>query len=63
MTCDVLLKISGQGAIYIRSNSDHTSEEDESEFFPRPLEPALFNGDAVMEHLDLSVNEGTGTGY
>ena len=60
MTCDILLKISGQDAVYISVDVDHTSDEDENDLFPDPFEPALFNGDTLMTHIDLTVNETTG---
>ena len=62
MTCDLLLTISGKGAVYICADIDHTSDEDESDFFPEPFEPAPLHDDAVMTHIDLTVNEGTGPG-
>ena len=38
MTCDILLKMSGQGAVYICASIDHTSDKDGSDFFPEPFE-------------------------
>ena len=48
MTGDLLLRISGQGAVYIRTNNldeQSSDEEDESMFLRSPFETPTFNDD------------------
>mgnify|MGYP002803544190 FL=1 len=60
MTGDLLLRISGQGAVYIRTNNldeQSSDEEDESMFLRSPFETTEFNDDIppiLLEQVDLT---------
>lgn len=66
MTGDLLLRISGQGAVYIRTNNldeQSSDEEDESMFLRSPFETPTFNDDIppiLLEQVDLTGCDNTG---
>ena len=65
MTGDLLLRISGQGAVYIRTNNldeQSSDEEDESMFLRSPFETPTFNEDIppILEQVDLTSSDNTG---
>lgn len=65
MTGDLLIRISGQGAVYIRAvnnlTDDHCSDDDDK-FFHSAFDDPEFNSDDFFESIDLTVNENTGIG-
>ena len=66
MRGDLLLRISGQGAVYIRTNNldeQSSDEEDESMFLQSPFETPTFNDDIppiLLEQVDLTGCDNTG---
>ena len=66
MTGDLFLRISGQGAVYIRTNNldeQSSDEEDESMFLRSPFETPTFNEDIppiLLEQVDLTGSDNTG---
>ena len=66
MTGDLLLRISGQGAVYVRTNNldeQSSDEEDESMFLRSPFETPTFNDDIppiLLEQVDLTACDNTG---
>ncbi len=64
MTGDLLLRISGQGAVYIRTNIDEqSSDEDEDMLLRSPFETRALNDDIppiLLEQVDLTCCDNTG---